>query len=69
MRRTKRIADLRSGDIVAAEPDGSALIQRVRDGKEKHVGTIDVCWKYLAGPKRGHLDQAYLSPDKEVYLP
>ncbi len=43
MRRTKRIADLRSGDVVATEPDGSALIQRVRDGKEKHVGTIDVC--------------------------
>lgn len=69
MRRTKLIADLQSGDVVATEPEGSATIQRVRAGNGKHVGAIDVCWKYLTGPKRGHLDQAYLGPEKEVYLP
>lgn len=69
MRQTKRIADLQSGDIVATEPEGSAMIQRVRPGDGKHVGAIDVCWKYVTGPKRGHLDQAYLNPLAEVFLP
>lgn len=65
MRHTKPISALRIGDIVAIEPEGSAMIQRVRAGDD----AVDVCWKYLDGPKRGHLDQAFLKAEAEVYLP